>query len=211
MNPFLSSERLHLYQLTPDAAERYYTRLNDQTTTKWMQQGIYPMTLERCREYIQNVNGLHLAIVRKGEEKESVKQGITKMTDTLKSIFSMPDDVQDIIEESKKYCDCHIGNITLSNIHGTFRTAEISIILWDERGKGYGTEAIKTLVSHAFNRMNLNRIQAGAVVDNIGCIKAFEKAGFTREGVLREAYYCEGSYRDTVIMGILKREWGAVK
>jgi len=172
MTPFLSAPRIHLCHLAPEDAESYYAKLNDQETTKWMQQGIYPMTIDKCREFIQNVKGLHLGIV---------------------------------------VSDRHIGNITLSNIHDTFRTAEISIILWDERGKGYGTEAIKALVNHAFTRMNLNRIQAGAVMDNIGCIKAFEKAGFTREGVCREAYYCEGRYRDVVIMGLLKREWGGEK
>jgi RimJ/RimL family protein N-acetyltransferase len=55
--------------------------------------------------------------------------------------------------------------------------------------------------------MNLNRVQAGCVVENIGSMKAFEKAGFRKEGLLREAYFCDGEYRDVLIMGILKKEW----
>jgi RimJ/RimL family protein N-acetyltransferase len=101
----------------------------------------------------------------------------------------------------------HIGNITLANIHQDFRSAEITIMLGREQGKGNGTEAIQLLTDHCFRRMNLNRVQAGCVYDNATSFRAFAKAGFTVEGTLRKAYYCDGEYRDVVIMSILKNEW----
>lgn len=105
--------------------------------------------------------------------------------------------------------DRHIGNIGIHRIHPIFRSAEIGILIGekDTWGQGYGTEAIGLLVDHAFRRMNLNRLYAGAVDKNTGSISAFEKVGFIREGVSREAYFVEGAYADTVQMGFLYEEW----
>lgn len=105
--------------------------------------------------------------------------------------------------------DRHIGNIGLHNIHNIFHSTEIGILIGEKDvwGQGYGSEAISLLASHAFRRMNLNRVSAGAVVKNVGSIRAFEKAGFVQEGVMRQAYYCEGKYEDCAYLGLLRAEW----
>lgn len=107
----------------------------------------------------------------------------------------------------------HIGNIALLNIHQVFRTAEISIIVGakHEHGKGYGTEAIKLLVDHAFMRMNLNRIGAGMVAKNEACKRSFLSAGFLADGKMRQLYYCDGEYQDVWMYSILKTDWEGTK
>jgi RimJ/RimL family protein N-acetyltransferase len=104
---------------------------------------------------------------------------------------------------------CHIGNIALLNIHPTFRSAEISIIIGDKqsRGHGYGTEAIRLLINHAFTRMNLNRLQAGMVTRNLSSQGAFMNVGFVVDGILRQTYYCDGEYQDVAGMGLTKEDW----
>jgi RimJ/RimL family protein N-acetyltransferase len=184
-NAFLIGERIYLRAVTEEDLPNYFSWLDDQETTRWMQRGIYPNNMEDMKSYyssMQQGGNMLLAIIKKAEHTEDMKNPLC-------------------VEK-------HIGNISLSNLHPTFRTAEISIIIGEQvRGCGYGTEAIKLLVDHAFTRMNLNRLQAGAVVKNIGCIRAFEKAGFQKEGILRQAYYCEGEYQDVQIMSILKDDW----
>lgn len=103
----------------------------------------------------------------------------------------------------------HIGNIGLHSINSVFRSAEIGIIIGESDcwGKGYASEAISLLTHHCFNRLNLNRLAAGAVDKNIGSIVAFEKAGFSREGISRQAYFCEGRYHDCVNLSLLYSEW----
>lgn len=105
--------------------------------------------------------------------------------------------------------DRHIGNIGLHSINYVFRSAEIGILIGEADcwGRGYATEAITLLCNHCFTRLNLNRLAAGAVEENIGSIKAFEKAGFTREGIARQAYFCEGQYHDCVNLSLLAGEW----
>lgn len=105
--------------------------------------------------------------------------------------------------------DAHIGNIRLHDIHPVFRSAMISLIIGEREywGKGLGTEAIKLVVDHAFRRLNLNRLHAGAAEPNLGCVRAFEKARFLREGVSRQAYFCEGDYVDLIQLGLLRSDW----
>lgn len=106
----------------------------------------------------------------------------------------------------------HIGNIALTNINQTFRSAEISVMIGDltEQGKGYGQEAIKLVTDHAFRKMNMHRVGAGTAAKNGSSIGAFMAAGYTEEGVRRQAYYINGEYQDIVLLSILKNEWRKV-
>jgi len=52
-------------------------------------------------------------------------------------------------------------------------------------GKGYATEAISSLLSHAFSALKLNRIEAKVDPDNVNSIKLLQKLNFTYEGTLR--------------------------
>ncbi|MDR3602238.1 MAG: GNAT family protein [Desulfosporosinus sp.] len=107
--------------------------------------------------------------------------------------------------------DRHIGNISLNSINYVFRSAEIGIIIGETDcwGKGYASEAISVLVHHCFNKLNLNRLAASTVDRNIGTIRAFEKSGFSKEGIFRQAYFCEGQYHDCVNLSLLHSEWQA--
>jgi RimJ/RimL family protein N-acetyltransferase len=73
-------------------------------------------------------------------------------------------------------------------------------------GKGYGTEATRLLVRHAFQTLNLNRVGLEVYEFNQGAIRCYEKAGFRIEGRLRQSYFADGRYWDTVVMGILREE-----
>jgi RimJ/RimL family protein N-acetyltransferase len=103
----------------------------------------------------------------------------------------------------------HIGNIVLHQIDWRNRVGEIGILIGDKksRGKGYATEAIVLIANHAFNKLNLHKLCAGAVKENEASKRAFEKAGFKVEGVLREHFYLDGKYLDCYRMGLLKNEF----
>jgi RimJ/RimL family protein N-acetyltransferase len=84
---------------------------------------------------------------------------------------------------------------------------EIGISLLPEaRGLGYGTEAQRQLVRYLFSHTRANRIQAGTDSENFAEQRALEKAGFTREGVLRGIAFRAGRWCDDVIYGIVRAE-----
>lgn len=77
----------------------------------------------------------------------------------------------------------------------------------EERGKGYGSEALKLFVDYMFNLRQLNRFQLTADVENIASQKVAEKNGFVREGTLRSVAFNRGRFRDLHIYSMLRSEW----
>ncbi len=98
-----------------------------------------------------------------------------------------------------------IGECKLWGYTPTNRCATLAIILgrafWNG---GYGTEALRLLLEYAFNELNLHRVQLTVNADNARGIRAYEKAGFVREGQARETYFRAGEWRDIVYMGALR-------
>jgi RimJ/RimL family protein N-acetyltransferase len=74
-------------------------------------------------------------------------------------------------------------------------------------GRGYGTEATRLMLGHAFQTLNLNRVWLHVYEYNQRAIRSYEKAGFRIEGRLRQDTFRDGRYWDTVVMGILREEW----
>ena len=105
----------------------------------------------------------------------------------------------------------HIGNITLHQVDHHNRVREIGILIGDKtsQGKGFGSEAVRLIVSHAFMRLNLHKLTTGMVQENAASQKMFEKIGFKREGCLRQHFYLDGKYHDCLRYGLLRSEYSA--
>lgn len=75
------------------------------------------------------------------------------------------------------------------------------------RGKGYGTDALQLLLRYAFDELNLYRVGLDVIATNTRAIRAYEKLGFQREGLMRGAVLRDGLRIDRVFMGILRDDW----
>ncbi len=71
---------------------------------------------------------------------------------------------------------------------------------------GYGTDAMRTVCRFGFDVMNLHRIQLHVLSWNERAIHVYEKVGFQREAVSRDAMFRFGKYHDIVVMGLLRGE-----
>ena len=74
-------------------------------------------------------------------------------------------------------------------------------------GRGYMHEALVALVDLAFGKLQLNRLEADIDPRNQGSARSLERLGFQKEGLLRERWKINGELSDSVILGLLKREW----
>lgn len=102
-----------------------------------------------------------------------------------------------------------IGYTQLSNINYIDSNAMYAVLIGEKDywGHGLGTEITRLMVDYAFNILNLNKVWLNVNAPNAGAVRAYEKAGFTREGVKREDKYFDGRFHDTIFMGVLKKEW----
>ena len=102
-----------------------------------------------------------------------------------------------------------IGDVALQNIDEWNRSCNVGIGIAKiaNRGKGYGTEALRLILGYAFDNIGMERVSTYTLEINIPCQKAFEKLGFVLEGRARKAFYFRGQRYDYVHYGLLASEW----
>lgn len=101
-----------------------------------------------------------------------------------------------------------IGYAGLFDVDILTRKGELRILLGAPYcGKGLGTEATKLILNFGFRRLGLQRIWLGVTDANIAAVRAYEKCGFKREGILRRDLFRDGRFYDSIRMSILDYEY----
>jgi RimJ/RimL family protein N-acetyltransferase len=102
-----------------------------------------------------------------------------------------------------------VGSCQLHSIHPVNRSAELQIRIGacDAQDRGVGTAAVRLLLRHAFEKLDLHRVHLHVFATNERARHVYERAGFRVEGVLREAVCIEGAWVDVVLMAVLAHEF----
>jgi RimJ/RimL family protein N-acetyltransferase len=102
-----------------------------------------------------------------------------------------------------------LGFVRLFRVEWTHATASLQIGIGDrnDRGKGYGTEALRMMLRYAFDELNLYRLAASTAAYNTGAIRFLERAGFVEEVRRRQVVLRAGQRWDMVMLGLLRDEW----
>lgn len=102
-----------------------------------------------------------------------------------------------------------LGTCQLRSINRACHRSLFSIILKPSaQGRGYGSDALRTLLRFAFQELNLHKVTLMVYASNEGGRRLYEKVGFTYEGTLRQEVYRRGIYEDQLVYSILEREFG---
>ncbi len=173
-------------------------------------------------EYVDEASGIYLRLMTRGDTdsilawrnndevrkhfiyqelftRESHESWIRNMIETGKA-------VQMIICELDT--DRPLGSVYIRDIDRKHNKAEYGIFIGEAaaRGHGVGTAAAKLMLRYSFQEAGLNRVYLRAFSDNMQAVRSYEKAGFVREGLLREDVCVEGKYYDMVWMAALNPE-----
>ena len=101
-----------------------------------------------------------------------------------------------------------IGICGLHSIDHYHQRAEVGIRIgkayW---GKGYGQDAVRTLVDYGFRHLNLAKISLQVLADDERAVGAYRKAGFVEEGRLRAHAWYDGARHDELVMSVLRDDW----
>jgi len=102
-----------------------------------------------------------------------------------------------------------IGLSLLKDINNINRSAEFSIYIGEKnhRGKGISKEATIETLKFGFFSLGLNRVFLKVLLKNTIATNLYEKIGFHKEGLLRDAVFKNNSFEDELIMAILKIEF----
>jgi RimJ/RimL family protein N-acetyltransferase len=109
--------------------------------------------------------------------------------------------------------DRPVGMVRLFNLHRRDGYAFLETIVADPRALrlGYGIEGSKLIAYWAIDVLKLRRLEAKVYPWNTLSINTMKRRGWKLEGVLREAVFHDGEYRDLLVFGILSHEIAANK
>jgi len=138
----------------------------------------YPLTFDQLEDYMKHTNSNNASVL------------IYKVIDRATS---------DIV-----------GHISLGQIDKKNKSARVGKVLVGDtnaRGKGYGQQMIKAILHIAFDDLDLHRVSLGVFDFNVPAILCYEKAGFIKEGLRRDARKNGDTYWSLWEMSILENEW----
>ena len=134
---------------------------------------------------------------------------VEEAVDFIKMINNKIDDNIDInwavTEKENDKCIGFMGFYRTQPEHS--RTEIGYMILPEYNGKGYVTEAVKTLLDFAFNTLNFHSIEAVIDSRHTASERILLKNGFEKEAHFKENFYYNNEFTDTVIYSLLKRNF----
>ncbi|WP_433251097.1 GNAT family N-acetyltransferase [Streptosporangium sp. CA-135522] len=105
--------------------------------------------------------------------------------------------------------DDYVGEVVLNDLDAHNLSCNLRIALVGARafGRGYGAEAIRLVLDHAFATTELHRVSLEVFDFNDRAAHVYRKVGFVEEGVRRDALRWEGEWHDAIMMSVLAPDW----
>ncbi|MEN4760394.1 GNAT family protein [Chryseobacterium sp. C39-AII1] len=173
----LFTERLLLRDITIDDKQAIFDYRSDAEANKF--QSWIPETLENVESFIERNN------------KE----------------FNQPESWYQILITDKE-TKAVIGDIGIHFFGDENLQVELGITLNKFfYGKGYASEALKSVIDFLFNDLNKHRIMASIDPDNGDSMKLMERIGLRKEGHFKKSLFWNDKWVDDVIFAVLKEEW----
>lgn len=105
--------------------------------------------------------------------------------------------------------DAIVGQIGFFNTVEHLDEVEFGYAIFGEenRGKGYGTEALRLMTRYLFEWKGVNRVRLTIHTENIASRRIAEKVGYQEEGIARGAWFHRGQHHDVVVVAVLRDEF----
>jgi RimJ/RimL family protein N-acetyltransferase len=102
----------------------------------------------------------------------------------------------------------HIGNASIHDIDWISRAGWFGLFIGEPTAwnRGFGADAISTLVRFAFEEMNLVKLRINVFDYNERAKHVLEELGFVQEGKLVRDFYREGAWHDLVIYSVFREK-----
>jgi ribosomal-protein-alanine N-acetyltransferase len=176
--PELTTPRLRLRQLRPSDAEAMFSFLSDEAVTRTF--GLETFTEpEEAQQRIRSINAAF-------RHHATIRWGLARAAD-----------------------DVLIGTCGFIYWKWRHRHAavgyELARPLWRQ---GLMTEALTAVLRFGYTQMNLHRIEALVMPENVPSLNLLYKLGFQNEGLLRDYGFWNGRFHNLYVLSMLQPEWG---
>lgn len=106
-----------------------------------------------------------------------------------------------------------LGVVSLQNIDWVCRKAEFALIMGAKELRDLNTtlETAYLIIKHGFEKLNLNRIHAGAHEKLASWFELLKRIGFNEEGRFRQDMFTNGKYYDVIRIAILAEDFFKMK
>lgn len=161
-----------------------------------------PVNVDDCELYTKWINDLSVAVpLGNASQVFTIQKEKEEMEEFSKGGYNFAI----LLKEN----DQLIGNCSLFHMFDVHRNAEVGIWIGEEdcRGKGYGPEALRLILSYGFKVLNLHNIFLRVFSFNERAMKAYKKLGFREIGRRTEAYCINSHFYDVIFMEILDRDF----
>ncbi|WP_108868270.1 GNAT family N-acetyltransferase [Aquimarina aquimarini] len=169
----LKGEKIYLRALEPEDLDFIYSVENDEQVWE-MSSTQTPYSRFLIKQYLENAH----------KDIYEVKQ--------LRLVISSHDHVT-------------LGLIDLFDFDPMHNRAGVGILIVEKenRGKGYGAEALELIANYGFTHLHLHQLYANIAEDNMASIKLFENRGFTKVGVKKEWNLVKDVYKDEFLYQLI--------
>lgn len=101
-----------------------------------------------------------------------------------------------------------VGSVYIRNIDQTHKKGEFGIFIGnvEERGHGLGAMVAMEMLHIAFEKLRLHKVYLRVFPENLAAIKSYEKAGFVKEGLLKDDVFVADTFHDMLIMAAINRD-----
>lgn len=100
-----------------------------------------------------------------------------------------------------------VGYLILAGLEDPNQSIELKRIVVTEKGKGYGSQALRLVLQYAFEEREAHRVWLDVKDYNRRAKKLYEAHGFVVEGVLRECLKTEAGFESLIIMSVLRQNY----
>jgi RimJ/RimL family protein N-acetyltransferase len=137
-----------------------------------------------------------------------VRPGVLERAERLYASKAAQDD-ELWLAVTDKHTGSYVGEVVLQELKAENWSCAFRIALVGPRGfgRGYGTEATRLILAHAFETVGLHRVDLEVFAFNPRARHVYEAVGFVREGTKRHALHWQGEWIDADIMAVLADEW----
>lgn len=172
----LETDRIYFKPLSPEDAKAIYAYTSDEEVSRFIGWKLMK-TVEETREFVKTM------IKREQAGTHMYASVADKATRAI------------------------IGTVMIFDFDREANQAEVGYVFhkayW---GRGYGTESLALVSDFALDTLKLHKLHASVVDVNVGSARSLEKNGYVLEGRLKDHYFIENNYYDSLLYGKIKSD-----